>query len=306
MPCDAPRRSGDALRHPCDARATLVRRPCDPRASDPRDFSERKSMRKIYRPSSTPLERARLVRSGVLLLLALAQPIAGRFGHRSGASRSIEARSDAVRGPITPPKGAFAIWAPIFVGNLALALDASFGREPFGAADRRIAWFNSAAFAANTAWSLQAQAAGLGWPSLAIITGGTVAASAAMIEAERVRAKSGFARVAAYTSGPLAGWLTVASFANLDGTLTTVHGRPTRDEAERRTMGLIGAATGAAAVLATASRGNAGYAAAAAWGLGSIALRNARERRPRLAVASAIGVGTVLLATMAARAAWRR
>ncbi|MCO5102016.1 MAG: hypothetical protein M9885_14175 [Burkholderiaceae bacterium] len=236
-----------------------------------------------------------------MLLLAVAQPIAGRLGHRTGGASSIEARSDAVRGPVTPPKGAFAIWGPIFFGNVWLAWQACTRVDRASAAERRIAWLNSAAFAANSAWSLQAQRRGLGWPSLAIIGTGTAAATAAMLEAEGATHPTRFTRLAAQTSGPLAGWLTVATATHVDATLTTVRGRPAPAAAQRRAVALIGAASGAAALLARAGRGNAGYAAAAGWGLGAITWRSAREGRPQVAAAAAAGLGIVLLACLRAR-----
>ena len=253
-----------------------------------------------------PADRAGTLRSIVMLTLAVLQPIAGRLTELAGVGKSIEERSDATRGPITPAKGAFAIWGPLFAGNLWLAVKSFFGRRPASSAERRIAWLNSLAFAGNTGWSLQAQLGGLGWPSVAIITSSAAAATAGMLEAEAARPDTEFTRLAAHTTGPLAGWLTVATFANLDATLTATQGRPSPQRAEARAMALIGGASCVAVACALASKGNPGYAAAAGWGLGGIALRNVRERRPRVAAVAGAGVAGLLLATLAARCACRR
>lgn len=152
--------------------------------------------------------------SWTLLMLALLQPVAGRLAQLTHRGASIEERADAARGPVTPANGAFAIWGPLFAGSLALAIH-SFFRHRFEArANRWVAWLSSAAFLGNTAWSLQAQFAGLGWPSFGIISGSAIAASTATIAAESSR-QSDFARVVAFTMGPLAGWLTVATFATI-------------------------------------------------------------------------------------------
>lgn len=246
------------------------------------------------------------LQSFALLSLALVQPIAGRLAPLIGRGTSIEERSDAARGPVTPAKGAFAIWGPLFAGNLALAIRSFFRRRIETPANKWIAWLSCAAFAGNTAWSLQAQFAGLGWPSLGIISSSAAAAAAAIIVAESVAEESGFARLAVRTTGPLAGWLTVATFANLDSTLIETQGRLPQDAASRRGVALVAAASTVATGMAIATRGNLGYAAAAAWGLGGIVLRNRRESRPNIAAAAATGLCAVGLATLLSKRSLQR
>ena len=234
-----------------------------------------------------------------LLALALAQPLSGRLAQLTGRGVSIERRSDAAHGAVTPAKGAFAIWGPIFAGGVAFALR-SFRKDAARVpADRRLMLMNGLAFAGNSAWALQAQAVGLGWRSVAIISATAAAAVAATIDAETRRAHSAFARFASRTSGPLAGWLTVASFANLDATLVAT--RRSRDDETRRAVALVGAAGATAALMAAATRGNAGYVAASAWGLGAIALRNQRESRGAVVLTATLGLAAVAAATIFAR-----
>lgn len=234
-----------------------------------------------------------------MLALALAQPVAGRLAQLTGKGRSIEARSDDVEGPVTPAKGAFAIWGPLFLGNIWLSLKALL-RRTASPAERRMEWYSALAFAGNTAWSVQAQYAGLGWPSLGIITSSAMSAVAATLEAER-EPSTRLTRVGRWANGALAGWLTVATFANLDGTLTHAFGAVPVAQRERRSLLLIGGASAAAIAVAAATRGNAGYAAAAAWGLGGIGLRNVCERRPHIAVAAAAGLAAVAFTALLAR-----
>jgi hypothetical protein len=239
-------------------------------------------------------------RSWLILVLALAQPVAGRLAQLTGKGRSIEARADTVEGPITPAKGAFAIWGALFAGNLWFSIKSLVRQKSSSSQERRIEWLNALTLAGNTAWSLQAQYAGLGWPSFGIIATSAMSAAAATIEAERA-APSDLTRVARWTDGPLAGWLTVATFANLDGTLTQAYGRPLPEQGEKRAMMLISGASATAAAVALASRGNSGYTAAAGWGLGAIMKRNLTEHRRRVAATAAAGAGAVVLATLLAK-----
>lgn len=68
-----------------------------------------------------------------------------------------------------------------------------------------------------------------------------------------------------------------------------------------RSLVLLGAASATAAALTLASRGELGYAAAAAWGLGGIGLRARREHNHVVLWAAALGVVTVTAATLLGR-----
>jgi len=244
------------------------------------------------------------VRARALIALALLQPLAGRLAEITGRGVSIAQRSRASRGPVTPADGAFVIWLPIFLANIALGLRRA--RGPRGdPLTRRIDWLAGIALASNSAWSLQAQFRGLGWPSVGIIGVGTTCACAALVDAERARGASPQARFAARSLGPLAGWLTVATFANIDAALSTAEGRGARRPQTARALALIGGASAAAAGMSVASRGNLGYAAAAGWGLGGIALRNARDRNRAVTVAAVVGLVAVGAVTAMVRGAER-
>lgn len=254
------------------------------------------------------------------LALTLVQPVAGQLAELTGWGQTMKERSHRSSGPVTPPDGAFAIWGPIFLATLALALrdirDARGARGgdggPHGAgseaaAPHRVSGTGSRsrllaglAYAGNTAWSLQSQFGGLGWSSVAIIMSTTTAASAAMLEAEHEGARQG-AGVAALATGALAGWLTVAAFANLEATLNETRGRPRKAAETRRSVALVGGASSTAGALALASHGNLAYAAAACWGLGGVVVRNVRKRNTPVAAAAAAGVIALLGATLLGR-----
>jgi hypothetical protein len=57
---------------------------------------------------------------------------------------------------ITPPDYAFAIWAPIFAGGVATAIQHGLPGHRAAPANRRSGWWLAAAYATNAAWSLPA------------------------------------------------------------------------------------------------------------------------------------------------------
>jgi hypothetical protein len=202
---------------------------------------------------------------------------------------------------VTPAAGAFVIWAPLFAGSLiysGLAATPRYRRDP---TLRMVGGLTAAVFAGNSVWSVNAQLRDLGWTSLGLIAASAGAAASATIIAERAEPRTDGARLAGWTIAPLAGWLLVATFANAEAALNTRMERPGLREEEMRAMGLIAAASGCAAALAVATRGNLPFAGAAAWGLAGIAIKNSRERRKEVTAAAAIGLAAVTLATLFAR-----
>lgn len=99
---------------------------------------------------------------------------------------------------------------------------------------------------------------------------------------------------------PLAGWLTVATFANAEAALNQERGRPAPDEESRRAVKLIGAATGIAAATTVASKGNPLFALSAGWGLGGVVVKNVR-RDWRVAAAAGLGLAALVGVTVLAR-----
>lgn len=195
----------------------------------------------------------------------------------------------------------------------------------------RVAWLMNAAYACNSAWSLRAQLVGLGWPSVGIIVVGAASASAALIGAERLArterlergaeppapdghdapdrsppapleatARGGAAneaRAAADAIAPLAGWLTLATFANLEATLNETGGRPRPRHETHRALILLGSEGALAGAVAATSQ-NPLYTAALAWGLGGVVVRNLRGRNRTIAAAAGLGCCAAVAATI--------
>jgi hypothetical protein len=231
------------------------------------------------------------------LVLASAQPVAAYVTKLTGRGVSEADRARAVDGPVSPAPGAFVIWLPLF--STSLLHGARVVRSGADIASLRpVLRLMSAAYACNSAWSLQAQLRGLGWPSVVIISAAALSASAALVNAERLSERSREARVAARAVAPLAGWLTLATFANLEATLNETGARPRAARETQRAVALLGAASAATSAITWAGRGNPLYTAAVAWGLGGIVVRNLRARNTRVAIAAALGLAVSVAATV--------
>lgn len=233
--------------------------------------------------------------------LAAAQPLAAYVSRWSGHGVSEAKRAEQSGGPVTPAPGTFAIWGPLFVNSLAFAAWSARREQRTSEALRHVGWLNGATLASTTVWSLNAQLRGLGWPSVAVISLAAASATAAMLDAGLAHADDPSARRAALSIAPLAGWLTLASFANLETTLNETRGRPKRASEDRRAALLLGAATTTAGAVSWAARGNPLYSAAVGWGLAGTLARNVRDRRPVVATAAVAGLTALTALTMLAR-----
>jgi TspO/MBR family protein len=248
-------------------------------------------------PAGPRAEPRPLVPPPVLVALAVAQavvPVLPRVLHYAPTE---EEQSRATSGPLTPVPAAFAVWGPLFATSIAYPLVARRGDDRAGdpAGDPLVA----AAFALDVLWSLNTQFRRLDGVSVALIAAAGAAAGTAVERAERRRPAGAPDRARAALVGPLAGWLAVATAANLETTLNLRRGRPRRGPETRRAVGLLAGATAVIGSAALRNRGNPGYAAAAGWGLGGILVRAVREGRREVAGAAALsllGVGAAALA----------
>lgn len=231
------------------------------------------------------------------VVLSAAQPLAAYLSDLTGKGMRQVDRARESDGPVTPAGGTFAIWGPLFLGSLTWAGWSALPENRNNPTLRRIGWLACGTYASNIAWSIQAQLSGLSWPSLAFISAGAASATAALVEAERTPS----AQLARYTLGPLAGWLSLATFANMEATLNDRYGRPAPQAEERRAIALLGAATATASAVSLASRGSIPYTAAVGWGLAGTAVRNFRERRPAVAIAACAGIALLAGITAAVR-----
>jgi tryptophan-rich sensory protein len=247
--------------------------------------------------SSTRQRSLDTTQAAASIVLSTAQPLAAYLSSLTGRGVSEVERARQTDGPVTPADGTFAIWGPLFLGSVTYAGWSALGEHRADPALRRIGWYACGAFAGNIAWSIQAQLSGLGWPSLGFISAAAASANAALFEA----VYNPRAEVAEWTLGPLAGWLSLATFANLEATLNDRLGRPDVTTEDRRAAALLCTATAAASAVSAATGGSLPYNAAVAWGLGGTAVRNIRARRPVVAVAALACLGVLGGVALAAR-----
>jgi hypothetical protein len=244
------------------------------------------------------------VRVAVTIGLALVQPLATQFARLTGRGVPESEQARATEGPVTPAAGAFVIWGPLFGASIAYALRSARSDHRSDPTARSVARLMNISFASNVAWSLNSQLRRLDWVSVGLIFTGAASASAALLQAERHAQSSAAARVDANLIGPLAGWLAIASFANVETTLNLVRGQPPHAQQVRRALGLLSTASAASSAVAAASRGNLLFAAAASWGLAAIARKAVQDRSRPIAVTALLGV--IALATTTARSfPWR-
>lgn len=223
--------------------------------------------------------------------LTIALPLVTQVSVITGKGRPEVDQARELEGPITPANGAFVIWAPIFTCVLAYGVQRVRFRDELE--DTRAETLVRASLIGNILWSLNAQFKDFGWQSLALIGGSAITASGAVARYARVHPENDLARSYSYLLAPLAGWLSVATFANLETTQRATGAR-SQDILTPPVTLLLAAAATVGGVAAT--KGNVIYSTAAAWGLAGIARKNAGSA-PRLAALAAAGLIAVSIAT---------
>ena len=174
--------------------------------------------------------RTDVLRAATTLALAAAQPLSTRMARWTGRGRAEIDQATASEGPVTPVGWAFVIWAPLFAGSLAYGATDLRRVRAGEAASGAAGWWANAALAGNVAWSLNSQFRRLDEVSVALILGSASAATASVALAERDPAGQA-GRAASRCVGPLAGWLCVAGFANIETTRNLRRGRPVGEDA---------------------------------------------------------------------------
>ena len=235
-------------------------------------------------------------RQGANVLFAGTQIAAGYFAAVTGMGESIADRSAAATTPVTPAGYAFAIWGVIFAGCLAYAVYQALPRHREDRFLRRVGWFTAAAFLGNTLWGVECQLYGFTWLTVVIIVGTLAASGLACRELAPVRR--------ALTSTEywcvfvpvnlLAGWLSVAAFANI-AAACQAHGLGSLGLSATNFAIVLIAAAGLFGVAVTVRTQGRWYAAAVVWGLIGIMVANQAADNP-VVVLTAGGVAVVVLA----------
>lgn len=198
---------------------------------------------------------------------------------------------------ITPPDYAFAIWAPIFVGTTANAVQ--HATHPTAAVNRRTGWWLAGAYGANACWSLAAQSGRFRYTPYILPVATALAAVAYRSTQDAQDAPQGTAeRLAAHSTGLLLGWTGLASVINVfavqrDGRYASTQ-RAGRSAAR---LAVAGAAGALSAAVAASRHGYPSLAAAGIWGLATSAANPARTvaTRRTSAAGAALITGTTVM-----------
>jgi hypothetical protein len=202
---------------------------------------------------------------------------------------------------VQPEGYAFAIWGLIFAWSVALAFWQLQRGQRRNAALAESWPLIAAAWFFNTAWELYVPRFDLDWISLVIIVLGFLAAAGASLRLTAVAARSSAERwLLRYPVLLLAGWLSVAVFANLAATLT-LYGLG--GEAAVRDSAIIVVAGVTAGALAARLRGALPYLLAAAWGLAAVVVANLTGGS---ALAATAAVAALAMTALGAVLGWRR
>lgn len=236
------------------------------------------------------------------LLLSIAQPIAGYWIFGRDVPFDQFAASFGGRPLIEPAGYAFTIWGLIYAGTIAYGIYQALPSQRDNPLFGRIGWFTAGAFLGTVAWLFAARA-GMIWLAFLVIA----AMLGLLVPAYRaiLAARPGFSAwqraIVLYPFGLFAGWLSVATVANLAAALK--YGGWMSGNVELTvTIVLITLAGAVGSVVAFMSRGELGYTAAVVWALVAILVADL-VRLPWSAITPVAGAfaGTALGAALAGR-----
>lgn len=229
-----------------------------------------------------------LSRQIAILAAALAQAAVPALGYAGYLGRTVDAQFQMIKTPVVPATYAFSIWAPIFLASIVYAVEQA---KPSRAADpllRAIGWPTATAFAANAVWSVLAQ---LEYPL--VLTGLTLVVGAAsiLLAAGYTFGGGHILRGAdrwtvGVPVGMLAGWLSVAVYANWSIVLAdwNLDAVPTRT---LQALAFLGGAGLTAAFMIRKTGGALPYVLAIAWALVGLTVGNVDRGDWAVAVACA-------------------
>jgi hypothetical protein len=240
------------------------------------------------------------VRTAALVAATAALVSVPTLGPALLGTREEVARYDTA---VTPPDYAFAVWAPIFAGCVATAVQAALPGRSTTPESRAAGWPLAGAFGLCTAWSVASQSGRLA--ATPVLLPASVALTA--VAHRRLQDAPGTTEtLASVTTGLLLGWTALAAVVNLSVGTQLLGADPTsRRSVVGSTLAVVAAAGGLAGVVATSRRGHLPLALTATWGLATTA---SDPRRPVTArIGTGLGAGGVVLAALARQSrTWRR
>lgn len=233
------------------------------------------------------------------ILFAALQIGVPALGYAGVLGRMQGAQFQTAKTPLVPAGYAFAIWGPIYLGLAIYAFEQarpSLRSEP---GLRRIGALSAAAMAANAVWSALAQLEAPLWVLSVVILIGAGVALGAVDRLYRQQALSGLSRWrVGLPLAALAGWITVASAANISVALQDL-GLATLASRQGQALLLLGVAGLVAITVLIREHAPAGYLATVAWALIALAVADAtREHAPLVAGGACAWLAAAVVATL--------
>lgn len=242
------------------------------------------------------------------LLLPLAQPLVGAMAPVFGIGHTQAEMSARSQTDVVPAGYAFSIWGLLFALSIAWGI---WQVLPSGGKDsvvaRRLGWPLAAAFAASILWMVLSQLTENGWHLVLVILIVLAASLTAFFINRRLThsgAATGWAEqwIVRPLVGMLAGWVSVATFANIAGAALVSGAIEAEGTAGTVAAVLILLAAGGFTLgVLWMAKGSPWYAAAVVWALIAILYANTAGRDLNIAMA----VVSAALAALVIGMAWQ-
>jgi hypothetical protein len=200
---------------------------------------------------------------------------------------------------VTPAGYAFSIWSLIYLGAVAYAVVQTLPSRRADPLFRAIGWWTASAFLAVSVWLVLARV-GLVWWTVACIVWMLVSLAPVLWRVSRAEVSSADWWLVVMPLSVFAGWVTVATFANVaaglkvSGWADVGLSEPAWAVAMIVAVGVLGAA------VTVRTGGNVAFAATVVWALVAVAVRN-RVPHPVVAAAAAVMIALVVAALLYTR-----
>jgi len=217
-----------------------------------------------------------IVRQFSNLIFSITQIVAGYFWSWVAASESIRSQSDIVRTPVIPAGYAFSIWGVIFLFSFLYAIYQALPSKRNNKIFQSIGFWTAGAFLFSTIWEIVAQSIIFGWPTaviIVIILAFSLKAFFNLLRFDNIltRREKWLVKL---PINMLAGWVSVATFANISSVLKQIKFNYFRIGEINFSIILILSATIFALFILLKSRGDWIYGLTIIWALAAIFLAN--------------------------------
>ena len=234
------------------------------------------------------------IRIILVFLGALAQIFMGWLPNQLQWEHTISSRSYATQTLVTPAGYAFIIWGVIFLGCIAFSILHALPKNHTDRVFQQLGWLAVAAFWGNAIWEVYVPLRGFDWGSFLLIAIILTCLLSGMFILTSLRERRG----AFIPLMLMAGWVSVATFANISTTSVFMDFNPFQLSAQAQAFIIILAAGILTACFAWYF-GSLSYTGAASWGLIAIYVINAGRGEQGIAyLALAFGILGIILAVI--------